>query len=267
MSRQPGLSEWTDLVSTHMPHRSVPQARVLALWSYGIALTRSCGRLTVATFLALLMAQKVATVEQRLYEWCCDTLHKAGTKRQTLDVTTCFMPLLRWIVALWSGTQLALALDAHELGGTVCGPDPQCGLSRLCPPRGMDRVACQPAWRLAAGMVAPVATGASCHPTGLDGAGAGGPRFVGTLALPAYCPPGRGIRCCGSTRARSSALLGQTRWFWLRELVREVSQCWRGRGTAFVSPACRLDCTLVAWWGEGYTDPWFLLTDLAPEGE
>src|SRR6266700_3644891 len=53
MSRQPGLSEWIDLVSTHMPHLSVPQARVLALWSEGIALTRSCGRLTVATWLAL----------------------------------------------------------------------------------------------------------------------------------------------------------------------------------------------------------------------
>src|SRR5687768_10565479 len=67
MSRHHGLSEWTELVSTHMPHLSVPQARVLALWSYGIALTRSCGRLTVATFLALLLGQKVATVEQRLY--------------------------------------------------------------------------------------------------------------------------------------------------------------------------------------------------------
>ena len=90
MSRQPGLSEWTDLVSTHMPHLSVPQARVLALWSYGIALTRSCGRLTVATFLALLLRQKVAAVEQRLYEWCCPAPHKAGGKRQTLEVTTCF---------------------------------------------------------------------------------------------------------------------------------------------------------------------------------
>ena len=27
-----------------------------------------------------------------------------------------------------------------------------------------------------------------------------------------------------------------------------------------------MDCTLLAWWGEGYTDPWLLLTDLAPEG-
>jgi hypothetical protein len=33
-----------------------------------------------------------------------------------LDVTTCFLPLLGWIVALWSGTQLALALDATSLG-------------------------------------------------------------------------------------------------------------------------------------------------------
>ena len=59
---------------------------------------------------------------------------------------------------------------------------------------------------------------------------------------------------------------GQPRWYWLRELVGDVGQSWRGRGTAFVSPERRVDCTLVAWWGEGYTDPWLLLTDLAPEG-
>ena len=155
MSRQPGLSEWIDLVSTHMPHLSVPQARVVALWSYGIALTRSCGRLTVATFLALLMRQKVATVEQRL-EWCCDTSHKAGAKRQSLDVTTCFVPLLRWIVTLWTGTHLALALDATTLGARFVvltqvssiadAASPWPGPS--CPPTSL---------RLATGMVAPVA--------------------------------------------------------------------------------------------------------------
>jgi hypothetical protein len=99
-----------------MPHLSQPQARVLALWSYGIAMTRSCGRLTVATFLALLLGQKVATLEQRLYEWCCEASHKAGPKRQALEVTTCFVPLLHWIILLWTGTQLALALDATALG-------------------------------------------------------------------------------------------------------------------------------------------------------
>jgi len=88
----------------------------LAWWSYGIALTRCCGRGTVATFLALLLHQKVNTVEQRLYEWCLDAPDKAGSKRQDLDVTTCFVPLLRWIVRLWSSTQLALTVDASSLG-------------------------------------------------------------------------------------------------------------------------------------------------------
>jgi hypothetical protein len=44
---------------------------------------------------------------------------------------------------------------------------------------------------------------------------------------------------------------GPARWYWLRELVRDVGQGWRGWGTAFVSPERRLDCTLLAWWGEG----------------
>lgn len=81
-----------------------------------MALPRSCGRLTGATFLALLMRQTVAPVEQRLYEWCGPAAHKAGGKRQTVDVTTCFMPLLGWVVALWASTQMALALDATSWG-------------------------------------------------------------------------------------------------------------------------------------------------------
>jgi hypothetical protein len=50
MSRHRGLLSWAATVSTHMPHLSQPQTRVLALWSYGIAMTWSCGSLTVATF-------------------------------------------------------------------------------------------------------------------------------------------------------------------------------------------------------------------------
>ncbi len=66
MSRQDALSAWTIEVATHLPHLSKPQATVLALWSYGIALTRSCGRTSVALFLALLLKCKVGTIERRL---------------------------------------------------------------------------------------------------------------------------------------------------------------------------------------------------------
>src|SRR5205814_5242896 len=30
-------------------------------------------------------------------------------------------------------------------------------------------------------------------------------------------------------------------------------------------PHCRLECTLLAFFGEGHKDPWLLLTDLPPE--
>jgi hypothetical protein len=116
MSHQDQLSAWTTSVSTNLPHRSKPQATVLALWSFGIVCTRSCGRSTVATLLALLLNQKRAAVEQRLYDGCLDASDKAGGKRQALDVTTCFVPLLRWMVRLWRSTQRARTIDASSLG-------------------------------------------------------------------------------------------------------------------------------------------------------
>src|SRR5213593_1930984 len=116
MTRHEGLSLWSECVSTNLPHLTKPQATVLALWSFGIACTRSCGRSTVATFLALLIEQPLANLEQRLYEWCLSATDKAGAKRTDLDVTCCFVPLLCWIVRLWSGEQIALTLDATSLG-------------------------------------------------------------------------------------------------------------------------------------------------------
>jgi len=59
---------------------------------------------------------------------------------------------------------------------------------------------------------------------------------------------------------------GQAQFVWLRDPVGQVGQRWRGAGTAFASPSCRLDCTLVAWWGEGHAERWFVLTDLPPDG-
>ena len=41
---------------------------------------------------------------------------------------------------------------------------------------------------------------------------------------------------------------------------------WQGRGVAFPLKAeRRLECTLMACWEQGYEEPWFLVTDLAPD--
>ena len=121
MSRQDGVSQWTATVSTQLPHLSRPQARVLALWSYGIVLTQCCGLTTVAVFLAGLGGEREATLRERLREWYREAAAKAGNRRQDLAVTPCFAPLLRWVLAWWPADErrLVLALDASSLGDRV----------------------------------------------------------------------------------------------------------------------------------------------------
>jgi hypothetical protein len=42
MAYQKAVSQGTTAVTTHLPHLSKPQAAVLALWSLGMVLARSC---------------------------------------------------------------------------------------------------------------------------------------------------------------------------------------------------------------------------------
>jgi membrane associated rhomboid family serine protease len=63
------VSQWTQTVSSHFPHLSRPQAGVLALWSLGMVLARSCGLSQVSVFLALVLDQPEETLRQRLREW------------------------------------------------------------------------------------------------------------------------------------------------------------------------------------------------------
>src|SRR6185295_2982353 len=78
----------------------------------------SCGQSQVTGLLARLLAQKEATLRQRLREWTWEKTAKAGPQRQDVDVGLCFAGLLAWVLSAWPpGEQrLALALDATVLG-------------------------------------------------------------------------------------------------------------------------------------------------------
>jgi hypothetical protein len=251
-------------VSTNLPHLTKPQATVLALWSFGIACTRSCGRGTVATFLALLLQQPLANLEQQLYEWCLDARDKAGTKRTALDVTICFVPLLRWIVALWSTQQLALTLDASSLGDqfvvlAVCVVYRGCGIpiAWTILPAGQKR-AWRREWlrmlRLLRPAIPPGWTVLILADRGLYA------RWLFRRIVRLGWHPFLRINAGCKFRPH-----GQAQFVRLSTLVGQIGQRWRGSGTAFASPDCRLESTLVAWWGEGHSEPWFVLTDLAPD--
>jgi hypothetical protein len=100
MSCPDRLSSWKREVSTAFAHLSKAQVLGLVYWSAGIALTGSSGISQINALLAQIVKQKEGTVFQRLREWYLDAKHKSGDHRHELDVTSCFGPLLGWIVRL-----------------------------------------------------------------------------------------------------------------------------------------------------------------------
>ncbi len=94
------LAQWKQEVSTAFGHLSKPQVWGLVLWSAGIALSGAAGITQISALLALVLDQQEQAMFQRLREWYLDAKHKSGKKRRELDVTTCFAPLLRWIVQM-----------------------------------------------------------------------------------------------------------------------------------------------------------------------
>jgi hypothetical protein len=64
------------------------------------------------------MGTKENSVRQRLREWYYAEEDKRGGGRRELDVSSNFVPLLRWILSWWPANErrLALALDATSLG-------------------------------------------------------------------------------------------------------------------------------------------------------
>jgi len=112
------LSQWSQEVSTAFAHLSKAQVWGLVLWSAGIALSGTAGITQISALLSLVLEQPEQTVFQRLREWYLDAKHKSGNKRRELDVTSCFGPLLCWIVRLWGkgNRQMVLVLDATTLG-------------------------------------------------------------------------------------------------------------------------------------------------------
>src|ERR671929_835174 len=111
-----GFDPWLTTITTHLPQLSKPQATVLALWSLGMVLARSCALSAVSEFLARGLERQPNTVRQRLREWCYEAKAKRGGPRQEVAVESCFAPLLAWVLSWWEGQQLALAIDATTLG-------------------------------------------------------------------------------------------------------------------------------------------------------
>lgn len=247
-----------------MPQLSRPQAQVLALWSFGIVLAKSCGLSSVVAELSKLIEDQPSNVRQRLREWCWEAEDKAGKHRQALVVGECFAPLLGWVLSWWDPQEhrLALALDATTLGQRYV----VLALSVLY--RGC---AIPIAWKIFA----------------FDQQSEWKPEWLALLAhFEKVVPPDwlvivladRGlyadwlfagiqklgwhpflrINANGKYRAE-----GDSQFLPLTQLAQRVGCTWTGRVTCFKNKP--VSATLLVAWAEGYADPWLILTDLPPE--
>jgi hypothetical protein len=266
VSHHHALSQWQTTVSTHLPNLSPAQATVLALWSFGMVLARSCGITSVCAILAPLLADKESTLRQRLREWCYDKDHKRGDNRQDIDVSTCFAPLLRWVLAWWPPDEkrLVLAMDATSLGQRFTV------LSISVVYRGC---AIPVAWKI----VTATKKGAwRPHWKALFDALHGSVPADWTVLVLAdrglYAKwlfqhiqqngwhPFLRLNLGGNVRPEGEATFRP-----LATLVPTVGRSWSGRVRCFSSKRGRLECTLLARWDEGYKEPWLIATDLAVE--
>lgn len=263
MSCQSAVYQWTEVVTTQMPHLSKPQAAVLALWSVGMVLARSCALTAVSLFVAQGLGRKPNTVRQQLREFCYEAKAKRGGPRQEVQVESCFAPLLAWILRGWEGTQLALAVDATTLGQrfvvlVVSVVYRGCAMPvawTVLP--ATEKHAWRGEWLR---MLRQVRAVVPSHFFVIVLADRGlYARWLFQRIVRLGWHPVLRINTGGTFRPAQSV-----KYQPLRQVVPQPGTQWVGAGTAFQGPRRRLNCTLLARWEVGYKDPWLLLTDLAP---
>ena len=270
MSRQQALygkqalHQWTQEVAAAFPQLSQPQARGLAAWAFGMVLAKSCALTAVALFLGKLLKHKLAAVRERLRDLYREAPAKAGHHRRDLDVTTCFGPLLRWVLRDWKGRQLAVAVDASTLGSLF---------TVLCIRVVYRGCALPVAWKIVPATVA----GAWKDPwlkllEHFHGLVPGDWQVIVLADRGLYAKwlfagirklswhPLLRINQGGKFRPQ-----GWGHFVPLTPLVPCVGRAWRGQGTAFATKAAQLPCTLLACWEAGHAEAWLILTDLPPQ--
>ncbi len=260
------LSQWSHEVSTAFGHLSKPQVWGLVLWSAGIALTGAAGITQISALLALVLEQQEQSVFQRLREWYLDAKHKSGKKRRELDVTSCFAPLLRWIVRLWGdgNRQMVLVLDATTLGERWTVLSISVVLRSCAIPvawkvvGGHEKGSWRPHWE---GLLKHLD---GCIPTDWQVLVMADRGLYARWLFQAVCACGWHpfLRLNLGVKARA---VGEETFDWISRWIPRPGTSWKGVVECFAGKASRLTCTLLMHWEIGYEHPWVVLTDLSPE--
>jgi len=266
MSRPIYLTSWKQELAARFPDLPCTTVAVLALYSFGMVLAQVSGLSAVALFLARHLGQPFDALRKRLSEFYKEAAAKSGvkqgSKRQDFAVATTFAPLLRWILSLWSGRYLPLAIDVTNLGDrfhvlavsvVVCGVGIPVAWKVL---RGGEKEPWGPQWeKLLTHLKAGVPAGWTVLV--LSDRGLESPDLFRFIVGLGWHPLMR-VKKGGKFRPE-----GWGNYYYFHQLVRQVGSSYAAEGVAYTGEQLR--CTLLACWTTGHEEPWLLLTDLPPE--
>jgi hypothetical protein len=248
------------IIEQELPCLRPSQQAGLTWWVYGTILAGSACQNAVLNVLCTAHRERQA-LRQYLREWLYDGADKARACATQVEVRACFVLLLRWVLRLWEGESVALAVDATSHGSA---------LTVLVVSVLYRGTALPVGWVVLSGTTK----------------GAWMPEILRLLRLlrPAV-PPDRPVLVLADRGLWSPRLFKRIKdlgWHPLlrvigtvtfapsgqprrpaRELVSGPGQAWVGCGHAFTGRRRRAG-TLIVVWLAGHTDPWLLLTDLRP---
>jgi Transposase DDE domain len=265
MPRPQPLYSWIQQVVTAFPQLSRPQAKTLALYSFGVILAKRCGLNSVAATLKPLLRTSFGTIRSRLQEFYQPATIKSGNSRRQIDVPSCFPALLAWALKDWPASRLALALDATSLEDRFTVLSISVVYRGCAFPvswkvlRANVKHAWKPEWLAL-----------------LDVFQASVPRNWTVIVMTDRGLYARWlfqkIRDLGwhplmrITHLSKFRKRGASRSIPVTALAPREGCRWQGQGVAFPKKLeRRLACTLLACWEPGYEGPWFLVTDLGPD--
>jgi hypothetical protein len=117
LSHPEELDRLNEEITSHMGHLNKSFIKVLSLYAFGMIMLRHCGQTQIAVFLSGLCECKYGNMKQRLRELTYEAPAKCGSQRRELEVSSCFTPLLSWVLSCMntSHKQVVLAFDATYL--------------------------------------------------------------------------------------------------------------------------------------------------------
>ena len=220
-----------------MPQLTEAQSKGLALWTFGTITAQSgCRNAVIA---ALNFTGGFSAVRQRLREWLYDGADRSTPSQNQIDVRARFAPLMRWVLSLWTSSDLALAIDPTMLSDRLCV------------------IVVSVVYRGCAIPVALVAIPSDMRVIVMMDRGLRSRKLWEKIQDLRWHPY---MRQCINTTFR----LDGGKRMPARRPVSSPGNSFIGSGMAFSAKSRRLRGTIIVIWVEGQDEPWIILTDIEP---